>query len=457
MSSIYLSVDARSSGLAPGTPVYMYVVGLVSVAATPTTPAVETFYRLDSTGMPQVMQGSDNTQPAFTFPGSDTLPTSAVDALKGNYPLAWADYSIPISLTEVTKIDLAKINPNNCPGLGTGTAAFSGRIYFSVGIPKLPLSPIGSPATGYTAPVFVNPPGNQTLFDWIEFSFDSNQAFNGNTTQVDQFGFPLTLNGTPGGSLQGMLNKTRAEVTAAFGSGLSGPLGDGVLQVPVNADARAAYPEFVNFLRVISPKTLSAENDYTGTLNSFYDGVINSSYTTWETTPLVTHDQSTGYYTGYVPKSAAGDGGDSDSNSQYAGELIFFQGQFSSVADMKNKTPDFVLGRIDSYEVWQCEGKLAAGDAAQKNVGKMIAAALNRGVIANSLDDATCSGDAASFYPAGGTFNEWSQLFHEFSENGLAYGFPYDDVCDQNPSIGITGTTAIEITIDGFWIRKFEP
>ncbi len=457
MSSIYLSVDARSSGLAEGTPVYMYVVGLVSVAATSTTPAVETFYRLDSTGKPHVMQATDNTEAAFTFPGSGSLSTKAVEALKSNYPLAWADYSIPVSLTEVTKIDLAKINTTNCPGLGTGTAAFSGRIYFSVGVPKLPISPTGSPATGYTAPVFCNPPGNQTLFDWIEFSFDSNQAFNGNTTQVDQFGFPLTLNGTPGGSIQGMLNKTRSEITAAFGSGLSGPIGNGLLQVPVNNDAREAYPDFVNYLRLISPKTLTGENNYTGSLNSFYDNVINSSYTTWQTTPLVTNDQSTGYYTGYVPVADKGDGTDKDSNSQYAGKLIFFKGQYSSVADMKNKTPDFVLGRIDSYEVWQCEGQLAAGGDAQKNVGKMIAAALNRGVIANSLDDATCSGDASSFYPSGGTFNEWSQKFHEFSENGLAYGFPYDDVCDQNPSIGISGTTAIDITIDGFWIRKFQP
>ena len=80
----------------------------------------------------------------------------------------------------------------------------------------------------------------------------------------------------------------------------------------------------------------------------------------------------------------------------------------------------------------------------------MIAAAFNRGVIVNangsvvsSLDDSTCSGMAGSFYSAGTTYNDWSKWFHGYNSNGLAYGFPYDDVCDQNPSIPPSGKTLV--------------
>ncbi len=432
-NTINLSIDATGAGLPADTRVYMYIVGLVS------TDSGDTYYRLDTNGIPRVMDASDNSQPANSFPDSNELDPAAADAVKPNYPNAWADYSIPVALDKPSIINLANINPDNCPGLGTGTAAFSGRIYLSIGIPRLPFSPIGSPATGYTAPVFDHPPGHLTLFDWIEFSFDSETNFNGNTTQVDQFGFPLTLDGTPGGSLQGALNTSRSEIMTAFGAGLSGPLGQGSLQFAIPAAAAPAYPAGVGDLRVISPKTLTAA-PYSGELLSFFDDEISKWYKVWETTPLVTYDQSTEYYTGIVPVSGSN-----------KGELVFYQGNYATLNELKAADPAlaFVLGKVTSYDIWQCTGTLANssdGDP-QLNVGKMIAAAFNRGVVSNTMDDATCQADAENFYPEGGTWNEWSQMFHDYSINKLAYGFAYDDVCEQNPSIGLTATTSVTITI----------
>ncbi|HJQ24314.1 MAG TPA: beta-1,3-glucanase family protein [Blastocatellia bacterium] len=437
--NIPLTVDATQSGLAAGTPVYMYVVGLVSAAT-------NTYYWLDASGMPQVMSTSDNTIPAGTFPGSGTLSPAAVTAIQPNYPLAWADYSIPVSLTAPTSINLANINPTNCPGLGTGTAAFSGRVYISIGVPKLPFSPTDG---GYTAPVPLTPPGYLTLFDWIEFSFDSDGNFNGNTTQVDQFGFELKLNGTPGGSLQGQLNQSRADILSAFGSSLAAPFGGGILQVAVPANAAPAYPSGTDYLRVVSPKTLTGPPTYTGPLASYFDAVIAQSYTTWQTTPLVTYDTSTGYYTG-VAEPLPG---------SPHGILTFYQGNYSTLQALRAANPPvaFQLTGTDpktavilTADVWQCANTLASGTDAQKNVGKMLAAAYNRGVIANLLDDSTCQNDAASFYPANGTWNVWAQMFHRFSTNGLAYGFPYDDVCNQNPSISLIGTQSVTITLGPF-------
>ncbi|MGO4781392.1 beta-1,3-glucanase family protein, partial [Lysobacter sp. 2RAB21] len=86
--------------------------------------------------------------------------------------------------------------------------------------------------------------GAQCLFDWIEFSYDSEGNFNGNTTQVDQFGFAMSLDGAPGGSLQGAMSLTRDALLAKIGA-LTGPFIDSGSLVAVNAAAAAAYPASV--------------------------------------------------------------------------------------------------------------------------------------------------------------------------------------------------------------------
>lgn len=424
-----LTVDASQTTLPAGVPVYMYVIGLVKTAG------AQTFYRLEADGTPHVMATTDSTNPYQSLPGS-SLPTSV---LFENYPTQWADYSIELSRTEPTSIEMAKLL--TIPGLGTGTSAFSGRIYISIGELKLPFTPTSS---GYIAPVTYPGPGYLSLYDWIEFSFDSDANFNGNTTQVDQFGFPLTLNGTPGGSLQGVLNSSRSAILGDLAA-LGEPFSDPLFQVAVPAAAASAYPPGVSVIRAISPKTATGSSNvlkYDGALATYYDSAISNWYSAWETTPLVTHDTSTGYYTGYVPTS-----GDD------AGSLAFYAGQFASVSAIETSgaSADFVIPVPTSEHVFNCDGPLATGSAEAKNAQKMLAAALNRGVVSNSLDDATCAAGSGSFYAsATQPSNQWSQKFHAYSQNGLAYGFPYDDVCNQNPSIGLTDATTVTIVVGNF-------
>jgi hypothetical protein len=423
-----LTVDASQSDLPADVPVYMYVVGLVKTAG------AQTFYRLEADGTPKVMQTTDSTNPYETLPGS-SLPTSV---LKENYPTQWADYSIELSRTEPTSMELAKLL--TIPGLGTGTSAFSGRIYISVGEMKLPFTPTSG---GYIAPVTYPGPGYLSLYDWIEFSFDSSANFNGNTTQVDQFGFPLTLDGTPGGTLQGVLTSSRSAILAGL-TALAAPFSDASFQVAVPAAAASAYPPGVSVIRAISPKTITGSASvfgYSGDLLTYYDDAVSNAYTTWQTTPLLTHDTSTGYYTGYVPTSGAN-----------AGSLAFYAGNFSTVADIvsSGESADFVIPVPTSEHVFNCDGPLATGSAQAKNAQKVLAAALNRGVVSNSLDDATCAAGSGAFYTGTQKWNRWSAAFHGYSQNALAYGFPYDDVCDQNPSIGLTGTTSVTIVVGNF-------
>jgi hypothetical protein len=425
--------DPTKSDLPSGTPIYLYIIGLVG----------STFYRLDASGTPHALSVSDNTIPALTFPGSNQLSASAASAIAQNYPSAWADYSIQVSQTAPSQISLAKINTSNIPGLGTGTSAFSGRIYVSVGIPKLPFTVTSG---GFTAPIFTAPPGYLTLFDWIEFSYDSLGNFNGNTTQVDQFGFSLMLNGTPGGTVQGQQSSSRPTIMNAFAAAAE-PFGPSLL-VPIPSQAASAYPAGLTYLRAISPKTVIG-NSNTGTLSTYFASAVTNAYNTWQTTPLVTFDTSTGFFTGIVPTSGAN-----------AGSLVFSQGNFSTLAALQTANPPvaFVLtgtnpatNVILSYDIWQCANTLASGGAAQKNVEKMIAAAFNRGVVTNSMNDSTCSTTSNGFYPTGGTFNSWAQRFHQVSVNGLAYGFPYDDVCNQNPTIALSSTSSVTITLGKFF------
>jgi hypothetical protein len=460
-----LIIDLTQTDLPKDTSVYIYVVGLVTYTDSNNN-TVDDFYFLDNNFMPQLMTTAANVIPAFSFPGQNNLSPAAQQAITPGYPLAWADWSIPVKVGSNQILCLGNINTTNIPNLGTGVSAFSGRMYVSVGVPKLPFT-VQESASGqisYAAPVYGNGSGitgSLSLYDWIEFSYDSLGNFDGNTTQVNQFGFPLMLTGTPLGNApyptQGVLNTARNTILTDIASGNPG-LGGSAAMVPVPAAATIAYPPNTNYLRAISPVTISGAGT---SLNTYFDAVIPVAYTAWQTTPLVTTDPSTGSYTGVVFPILADKVTIATPTNYTTGSLAFYEGSFATMAELAAAiaaSPDFepsfcLTGSsnlITSNDIWQCAGSIASGSAAQKNVGKMIGAAFNRGVIVNpknvvitTLNDGTCSGLVGNFYPAGGTFNVWSQSFHSYSANTLAYGFPYDDVCDQNSSIPPSGDTLV--------------
>ncbi|NNM64291.1 MAG: Tat pathway signal protein [Burkholderiales bacterium] len=411
-----LTIDATQTDLPCGTPVYAYIVGEVQ------TSAGNMQYRLDASGTPHPMSTADNTLAAGTFPGSAGLSGNDAATLAANYPQRWADYSIPVSLITKTVIDLANLNTSTLPGLGTGTAAFSGRIYMSVGIPKLPFSVLSG--TQYTAPVPLGYPGQLTLFDWIEFSYDSNGQFNGNTTQVDQFGFPLLLNGTPGGTLQGQFNRSRPAILSAVAA-----LGAEFDQ-SIAVTAASAYPAGITSLRALSPKSITGQSLYSGGLSTYFDSAVHSWYAQWTASnPVTVTDLASGTFSGTVQ----------------GGTLTFTQGGAPALTIANSSG-------IPSVDIWQCANSLATGSAAAKNVQKILAAAFNRGHVSNNMSDVNCSG--GPFYSGVSpvqTFNPWAQLFHQVSTNGLAYAFPYDDVCNQNPSISLMATQSVTVTLGKFF------
>ena len=470
-----LIIDLRKTDLPAKTLVYIYVVGLVSGSN-------DTFYYLDKNFNPKIMAISDNTQAAQTFPGMKQLSTEAQKTIAPSYPLPWADWSIPVKVKKSLELNLGAINTTNIPTLGTGASAFSGRIYISVGVPRLPFT---VQTNGYTEPVFdgtlgkLGSPGWLTQYDWIEFSYDSSGKFNGNTTQVNQFGLPLTLTGKPVSGethRQGIFNTDRNTILSNIAAANTPSLGGAKAMIPVPAGCAAAYPTGTNYLRAISPIT-EIGNSSSSPLDTYFDANIKTAYEAWHSTPLVTHDPSSGAYTGVVfPVPAVTLLGQQNPVTQPTpanyptGSLVFYEGNYPTLVDLvtvlQSSNPPapafFLIGStqntISSNDIWQCVNSLASGSAAQKNVGKMIAAAFNRGVmvapdgtVSTYLNDGTCATLASTFYPTSGTFNAWAKAFQGYNRNGLAYGFPYDDVCDQNPSIALVASS-IRIVLRKFGI-----
>lgn len=424
-----LSIDLSQANLPAGaaTVAYAYIIGGLYTDA-----ALTNFvcYRLDASGAVHAVSTSDNTQAAHSFPDPNGV-VSAADTLTlaAAYPSAWADYAIALSLSAPNYIELGNIDTASIPGLGTGNNAFSMRIYISLGVPKLPFSAQAAytaagvtHANPYAGPGFdTGTPGSLCLYDWFECSIDSGRVLNGNTTYVDQFGMPLIVQAQPGTTAQGQLNVTRQQALAAI-AGFDQTVYKGLTQA---VSAPSAYPAGTAYLRAISPDHLSGLNLSTGlgaNFNSYFDAVISF----WNGKTITVTDSTSGTFH-CTP-----------STGSWA-----FTGPSS-----------FTFTDVNTANIWQCAGTMASGTAAQKNVGKQILAAFNRGQMSDTtlssitLSDASCPSPVPDPYYQFSPSNLWAHSFHNWSSNQLAYGFAYDDVCAANPSFNTSGAlSSLSITL----------
>lgn len=439
-----LRVDLSQANLPAGaaTVAYAYIVGGLYTNSSLTNFAC---YRIDASGTPHAISTADNLQPAGSFPDPGGVVGSAdTQRINATYPSAWADYSIALSVTAPSYIELGNINPANIPGLGTGNNALSMRIYISLGIPRLPFSaqaPYTDTGGVYHANPYAGPgfdsgsPGALCLFDWFECSIDSGGILNGNPTYVDQFGMPLVVQAQPGTTAQGQLNISRQQVLANI-AGFDQAVYAGLTQA---VTAPSAYPTGTSYLRAISPDHLAGLPSMPGAaagFGSYFDSVISA----WSGTghSITVTDASSGTYQSQSFTSTTAGG-------VVTGTWVFQQAG----------APNLTFNDITTANIWQCAGSLAAGSAAQQNIGKQILAAFNRGQLDSpgtvALSDVSCPNPSTAYYQATPS-NLWAQSFHAWSTNRLAYGFAYDDVCKQNASFNTTGPlSSLSITLGGMF------
>ncbi|MER7467938.1 glycoside hydrolase family 64 protein [Streptomyces sp. NPDC097981] len=269
-----------------------------------------------------------------------------------------------------------------------------GRIYVSLGSPVyLPVSPDDQ---GWGGPDLRNPddPNSDVYYDWYEYTYVHGQvAFGGNTTQVDQFGFPMTsrLRQTSSGydNTQG-ITRTRAEVMQQYA-----------------ASVGAAFKPLQNGYRIVAPRSSDL----------FLAGGAQQNHLT------AAIDQAWAYYTTHPFTLTR------------LGETFSGRVSGSTLTFGKNGSGSFNLHKPTSPDVMACAGALASGNDTEKQLGAEFCAAFNRGV---ALDTAAWYTPAA--YYGGTAKNDYAGFFHTVGLNQRAYGFPYDDVNDQS-SVQILGNT----------------
>ncbi|GAB3860515.1 hypothetical protein GCM10027610_101580 [Dactylosporangium cerinum] len=266
-----------------------------------------------------------------------------------------------------------------------------GRIYISVGSPVyIPVSPDNM---GWGGPDLNNPndPNRDVYYDWYEYTYVYNQvAYGGNTTAVDQFGFPLTsrLVQTSSGYDRTLgISQTRDQVMAGY-----------------QAAVGAAYTPLAGQHRIVAPRSASqfkpggAQANY---LQSYIDQVWNY-YTANQWTEV--HNGVT--FTGRVVNGV--------------------------LTGTKQDGSPFSVRKPTTTEVFECSGALALGNDQGgtdtiREVGRDFCAAFHRGVALNTA----YWYDPTKYYLTNPK-DDYSAYFHAIGIDHKAYAFAYDDVNDQS-------------------------
>ncbi|QDN92759.1 glycoside hydrolase family 64 protein [Streptomyces sp. RLB3-6] len=281
------------------------------------------------------------------------------------------------------------------------TSIRGGRIYVSLGSPLyIPVSPDDQ---GWGGPDLRNPndPNTDVYYDWYEYTYVFGQvAFGGNTTQVDQFGFPITsrLTQTSSGydTTRG-ITLTRAQVMSQYA-----------------ASVGAAFKPLQNTYRIIAPRSSDL----------FLAGGSQANHL------QSTIDQTWSYYSTHPFRLTR------------LGETFTGGVSGTTLTLTKNGAGPYALQKPSSPDVVACAGALASGSDPEKQLGAEFCAAFNRGV---ALD--TSAWYTPSAYYTGGVKNDYAAFLHTVGLDRRAYAFPYDDIDDQssvqilgnaNPPTGLT-------------------
>ncbi|WP_037577880.1 beta-1,3-glucanase family protein [Phaeacidiphilus oryzae] len=301
----------------------------------------------------------------------------------------YADLSIPFAASGDTTLSL----PN-----------MSGRIYFSLG-EKLKFKVVtdgnGNNALQYPAGWVSGDPSYNVLHDWIEFTFNDTGMYC-NTTMVDMFSIPLSI-----------------KLTGGSGTQTTGQLVPGGRDGIFSALAGQSDPSWSKLivgdrLRVIAP----GHGIDTGVFPSgYYDSYIDqvwSQYAGEDLSVTVSGTAHTGRVSG--------------------GSLVFDGGAAS-------------FGKPKTSDVFYCAGALAPGAGISGPLAAQLGAAFNRSTLLTHPTQPVT--DAGQFYLSAPT-NVYSQVMHQHTVDGKAYGFPFDDAESFAAYVQDTAPTAMTVDLTSF-------
>ncbi|MFO0847279.1 MAG: beta-1,3-glucanase family protein [Gemmataceae bacterium] len=371
----------------------------------------------------------------------------------------------------------------------------SARFVFGVGAaPQLPVvadasGHLGVAALTYAAPIY---------WDMIEFTLDSlgdDPTFQGrrplpklniNTSQIDQFGLPVTLTGNANIDGKNVVTSvgvqtntpaiTRAAIISGFADFLAGYT-DGPAYRELVTPATGDGPP----LRLSNPKAYLPDHP-ASTLHTAFDAAITTLFESPSTSHKLTSLGGT-VYTG-TPATVTAPGSDGQDHAyrvlQFkdpAGNAFNLFEPFFSTNGHAGRPPapkwfNDVQGKETAGQmvfsndgVFTDAGRQPAGVipavpnavAVMADLGNQVVVALNRGVAIKYSTTADWT-NPDHYYPAGEPANLFAAFLHTYQIGGKdifidrkAYVLAYDDQGGQNPSLDLLAQTQITTTL-GRWI-----
>lgn len=262
----------------------------------------------------------------------------------------------------------------------------SGRMFLSLGSPVfIKINTAGDGRTGFAGPDMANPtdPNQNVHFEWVEFTVDR-YGYHGNTTRVDQFGFPLRTRLLGKDGYDRTLGETQSRATL---------FADFEAQVPAEFRGLVQRP-----FRIMAPAKATFN---TGRAHgNYFDAYVNQVWAHYRTRDLVFTAEA----------------------GTFRGRVIGNDFVFSKDGGPANL---FIRGKPSTQAVLEGSGNLATGNPQELVLQAQITAAFNRGLLIH-VDPSQWS-QAASYYRQGPA-NFYAKFWHDKSIDGLAYGFCYDDV-----------------------------
>jgi Beta-1,3-glucanase/Peptidase inhibitor family I36 len=265
----------------------------------------------------------------------------------------------------------------------------SARLFISVGTPmfiKVNSAPDGR--IGFAGPNLGNPtdPNQDVIFEWVEFTLDA-YGYHGNTTRVDQFGFPL-----------------RARLVGK--DGYDRTLGETQSRAQIFADFEGLPAEWRSLVkrpfRIVAPGKDAF--GAAGAQARYFDGYVNQVWSHYAANELVFTAEA----------------------GTFRGRVVGNDFVFAKDGGPGGLT---IRGKPTSTGIFEASGNLASGSSQELVVQAQIAAAFNRHLLI-AVDPGQWS-NAAAYYPQGPA-NYYAKFWHDHSLEGLAYGFAYDDVRNKS-------------------------
>ena len=281
----------------------------------------------------------------------------------------------------------------------------------------------GAPS-GYASPNPQNAtdPNQGILYEMIELT-NNQYGFFGNPTRVDSYKYPMGLELFGANGYQKKVGdlKKHADIVAAF-----------------KANVPAEFQGCVNDAtgEITAPSKTPAYAEGSGPYANYLKSYIDAIWNKYKNEDLIFYAGDAGVFKGRV-----------------IGEQLEMVGQSGAFVGRTGR----VQNRPTTQEALEGKGvldrRLVDGDL-DLVIQSQLTAAINRHVVNTTTTNPGQQNwyDASKYYQVNPT-NHYSKFWHlpEINIDNLAYGFAYDDVADQSPSLHSPQPTKVIATFGGYY------